>query len=137
MMVPRQKTGGAVELGLVRPHRRGKITVGRGHGDVTRHPLSAIRNDRAHLSVAGDKERRHNTSPHSHSVPIRAGKVQFFTSWSSCGEKCRHRSCHFKIPHLNISPVKSSPFALVDSDFIEKCQLLFFPWRAVALAKAG
>src|SRR5882757_3249115 len=53
MMVPRQETGGAIELGLVRPHRRGKITVGRGHGDVTRHALSAIRNDRAHLKCGG------------------------------------------------------------------------------------
>src|SRR5437762_13044916 len=53
MMIPRQKTGGAVELGLVRPHRRGKITVGRGHGDVTRHRLRAIRSDHAHSKRSG------------------------------------------------------------------------------------
>src|SRR6266403_2773096 len=93
MMVPRQKTGGAVELGLVRPHRRGKITVGRGHGDVTRHTLSAIRNDRAHLSVAADRERRHTAPPHSHSVPTRAGNVQFFTSRSLRNKECCHGSC--------------------------------------------
>jgi hypothetical protein len=53
MMVPRQETGGAVELGLVRPHRGGKIMVGRWHGDVTRHALSGIRNDRAHFKYGG------------------------------------------------------------------------------------
>src|SRR5207237_4074088 len=99
-MVPRQKTGGAVELGLVRPHRRGKITVGRGHGDVTRHPLSAIRNDRAHLSVAGNKERRHNMSPHSHSVPIRAGKVHFLPRGHYATKSAVMEAVIFKIPRL-------------------------------------
>ncbi len=42
----------------------------------------------------------------------------------------------FKIPRLDICPV-SPHLLLVDSDFIEKCQLSFSPWRAVALATAG
>jgi hypothetical protein len=105
MIVPRQKTGGAVELGLVRPHRRGKITVGRGHGDVTRHTLITIRNDRAHLSVARDKERRDNTSLRSHSVLIRAGKVQFLPRRRYPTKSAVMEAVIFKIPHLNICPV--------------------------------
>ena len=42
----------------------------------------------------------------------------------------------FKIPRLDICPV-SPHLALVDSDFIEKCQLSFSRWRAVVSAKAG
>ncbi len=105
-MVPRQETGGAVELGLVRPHRAGKITIGRGHGDVTRHTWSAIRNDHAHFKCSGrERTKTQHVSSFSLGAYLRWKGSIFCPRGRHATKSAGMEAVIFQIPRLDISPV--------------------------------
>ena len=55
MIVARQETRGAVELGLVCAHRGAKVPVNRGDGDITRHAVNVVSNYHTPLTRNGQQ----------------------------------------------------------------------------------